>query len=160
VAYAYQNRRSISRSDRSRPSTSAAASSSPFASHRDRRSFRAVKEPQVLRPSEALGIPSRLANQILTALPRLTLTEVAGADRAFLPARPPSQITAHDVLRALRVEAGRDLSTRADDTRERLRAEFDRMDEALRAASSQVTLQDLAESSPARPGPPAQGTTA
>ena len=162
VAYAFQNRRSYleerqveSVNQRSRE-FAALRLLTDIAAHFQR----GQKPPTVSALSETLGVPSRLANQILTTLAQAGLvTEIAGADRAFLPARPPAQITAHDVLRALRVEAGRDLATRPDDTRDRLRAEFDRMDEALRTTAGQVTLLELAEVSSVTSAASARGTT-
>jgi len=147
VAYAFQNRRSYLEerqveavNQRSREFV-ALRLLTDIAAHFQR----GQKPPTVSALSESLGVPSRLANQILTTLAQAGLvTEVAGADQAFLPARPPSQITAHDVLRALRVEAGRDLATRPDDTRERLRAEFDKIEEALGATAGRLTLEALA----------------
>lgn len=148
VAYAYQNRRSYLEerqveavNQRSREFV-ALRLLTEIAAH----FLRGQKPPTVSALSESLGVPSRLANQILTALAQAgLLTELAGPDRAFLPTRPPVQITAHDVLRALRVEAGRDLSTRPDETRERLRAEFDKLEASLGATAGQVTLADLAQ---------------
>jgi len=159
VSYAYQNRRSYLEE---RQVEAVNQRSREFVALRllteiAARFLRGEKPAAVSSLSENLGIPSRLANQTLTALAQAGLvTEVTGSDRAFLPARPPSGITAHDILHALRVEAGRDLSTRPDEARERLRVEFDRMEEALRMAGNQVTLQALTEAAPRiPPGPSA-----
>lgn len=146
VAYAYQNRRSYLEerqveavNQRSREFAGLRLATDIAAHFR-----RGQKPPTLSALSANLGIPSRLTHQILNALAEAgLLTEVAGADRAFLPARPLTQITAHDVLHALRVEAGQDLATRPDDSRERLRAEFDRIEEALRATAGQVSLEEL-----------------
>lgn len=157
VSYAYQNRRSYLEE---RQVEAVNQRSREFVALRllteiAGRFLRGEKPAVISSLSENLGIPSRLANQTLTALAQAGLvTEVTGPDRAFLPARPPSAITAHDILHALRVEVGRDLSTRPDETRERLRAEFDRMEEALRMAGSQVTLQALTEAASRFPPSP------
>ncbi len=116
---------------------------------------RGERPPPVSTLSQNLGVPSRLANQILGMLAQVGLViETAGGEGSYLPARPLSQISVDDVFRALHVAAGRDLATRADETRERLRAEFDRIDEAWRSAAGRVTLQELVASLPCRPSEP------
>ncbi|MCZ7635169.1 MAG: YihY family inner membrane protein [Verrucomicrobia bacterium] len=91
VAYAYQNRRSYLEerqvetvNQRSREFV-ALRLLTRIAQH----FHRGEPPPSLGRLSEALGIPSRLANQVLGALANAGLvTEVAGGDGAYLPARP------------------------------------------------------------------------
>ncbi len=53
--------------------------------------------------SAELGIPTRLVQQVLQPLLAARLvTEIAGAEPAYLPARPLDAINAHHVLRAVR----------------------------------------------------------
>lgn len=102
--------------------------------------------PTLSRLSEEVGIPSRLANQVLSALQAAGLVlEVNGAEAAYMPARPLTQITAADALRALRVETGRDLATRPDPARAVVQREFERIHAAERAAAEQTTMQDLVQ---------------
>lgn len=104
--------------------------------------------PSLTRLSEDLGIPSRLATQILTALQTAGLVaETAGTDPGFVPARPLASIQLADVLRALRDLNGRDLSTRKDPARDLLRAEFERV-AAAEATAAGATLQDLVTRTP------------
>ena len=56
-----------------------------------------------------LGIPSRLVQQILHPLLAARLvTEIAGAEPAYVPARPLEAINAHHVLLALRAASGQE----------------------------------------------------
>ena len=53
--------------------------------------------------SAELGIPTRLAQQVLhTLLAARLVTEIAGAESAYAPARPLDAINAHHVLHAMR----------------------------------------------------------
>jgi membrane protein len=103
-----------------------------------------ARPPTLTRLSEDLGVPSRLTNQLLGQLEKAGCTaEVSGLDGGFVPGRPLDRITAADVLRALRVENGRDLATRADPAREAVRQEFDRIGAAEQGVAGGVTVQDL-----------------
>ncbi len=96
------------------------------------------------RLAEELGVPMRLANQVLGALQAAGLVaEVAGREPAFVPARPLAQITVADVLRVLRVGTGRDLNTRSDPVRQMLQEELAHIEAAEEEAAGRVTLQDL-----------------
>jgi membrane protein len=125
VAYAYQNRRSYleERQVETVNQRSREFVALRLLTHIARHFHRGEPPPSLGRLSEALGIPSRLANQVLGALANAGLvTEVAGGEGAYLPARSLSQITVDQALAALREGAGRDLLTRADEMRNRLRA--------------------------------------
>ncbi len=94
--------------------------------------------------SAGLGIPTKLAQQVLQPLLAARLvTEIAGAEPAFLPARPLDDITAHHVLRAIRAGSGQDIATRDEPARTEVLGEFAKIEEAERAAASSVTLLTL-----------------
>ncbi len=71
------------------------------------------------------------------------MTETAGAEPAYLPARPLESITCHDILLALRASQGQELATRDEPTRSEVYGEFHRIEEAERQAASSVTMLAL-----------------
>ena len=92
-----------------------------------------------------LCIPTRLVQQVMQTLAAAHLVvETAGADPAYLPARPLETITCHDVLQALRATQGQELETRDEPIRNELYGEFNRIEDAERAAASSVTMLALA----------------
>jgi membrane protein len=94
--------------------------------------------------SASLGIPTKLAQQVLQPLLAARLvTEIAGAEPAYLPARPLDAINAHHVLRAVRAGSGQDVATRDEPARAEVLGEFAKIEEAERAAASSVTLLAL-----------------
>jgi membrane protein len=94
--------------------------------------------------STSLGIPTKLVQQVLQPLIAARLvTEVAGAEPAYLPARPLDAINAHHVLRAIRAGSGQDIATRDEPARVEVLGEFAKIEEAERAAASSVTLLAL-----------------
>jgi membrane protein len=101
--------------------------------------------PAVVELGTELAIPTRLVQQITRTLSlgRL-LVETAGAESAFLPARPLEQITCHDILLAMRTARGQELATREEPARLEVFGEFQRIAEAERQAASSVTLLALA----------------
>jgi membrane protein len=108
--------------------------------------------PRLTRLAEETGIPQRLANQLLETLRASGLVaELAGPEPAYVPARPPAQITVAQVLHALRAGTGQDPVTRADPARDVVRAAYERIQEAERAAAEQVTFQELARRAAAGP---------
>jgi len=95
--------------------------------------------------SATLGIPTKLAQQVLQPLLAVQLvTEIAGAEPAYLPARPLDAINAHHILRAIRAGSGQDIATRDEPARAEVLGEFAKIEEAERAAASSVTLLTLA----------------
>jgi membrane protein len=108
--------------------------------------------------SVQLGIPTRLAQQVLRILLAARLvSEIAGAELAYAPARPLDAINAHDVLLALRAGGGQELSLRAGPVPAEVYGEYARIEEAERKAASEVTMLALVNRLPARPeiaGPP------
>jgi membrane protein len=94
--------------------------------------------------SAELGIPTKLVQQVLQPLLAARLvTESAGAEPAYLPARPLDSINAHHVLRAVRAGSGQDITTRDEPARAEVLGEFAKIEEAERAAASSVTLLAL-----------------
>jgi membrane protein len=93
-----------------------------------------------------LGVPSRLVSQVLGILHRAQLVrEVNGEERAFVPARPLDQLTAQDILNAVRAIPGQEPATREEPQRELVRAEMERIRAAEQAVAGASTLQALAE---------------
>ncbi len=99
-----------------------------------------------------LDIPGRLVQQVLQTLVAARLvTEVAGAEPAYTPARPLDAINAHHVLHALRAGFGQELPPHDEPARAAVYGEFARIEEAERQAASTVTLLALVNRVPARP---------
>jgi membrane protein len=91
--------------------------------------------------SEQLGIPSRLAQQLLHVLVAAQLVvEVSGTEVAYVPARPLERITCHDILLALRAGQGQELVTTDEPARAEVYGEFKQILEAERTAASAVTV--------------------
>jgi membrane protein len=92
-----------------------------------------------------LNVPSQLVNKLVVSFVKTgLLVEVADGHIAYSPARPIDSITAHDVLRSLRVGQGIELATKEDPLRTEVRAEFERILAAERQAGQSVTLHALA----------------
>src|SRR5262249_1609077 len=96
----------------------------------------------------ALAVPTCLVSQLLELLQgnKLVVPVSLNDDTGYTPARPLDQITAHNILQALRAGQGQELATHQDASRSRVRDELDRIQAAERQAAS-VTLQRLAEDS-------------
>ena len=94
--------------------------------------------------SAELGIPTKLVQQVLQPLLAARLvTEIAGAEPAYLPARPLDAINAHHVLRAVRAGSGQDVATRDEPARAEVLGEFAKIEEAERDAAARVTMLAL-----------------
>ena len=94
--------------------------------------------------STELGIPTRLAQQVLQPLLAARLvTEIAGAEAAYAPARPLDAINAHHILHALRTGGGQELQLRDEPVRTEAYGEFARIEEAERQAAASVTMLAL-----------------
>ena len=92
----------------------------------------------------ALAVPTRLVQQIMQTLSATRLVAAtAGAEPAYLPARPLENITCHDLLLALRASQGQELATRDEPTRVEVYGEFHRIEEAERQAASSITMLAL-----------------
>jgi len=147
VAYAFQNRRTYLQE---KQAEGVHQQSREFVALRlateIARGFQQADPPATLTAlAERIGVPTRLAGQVLRTLTQArVLVETTDSETAYLPTRPPGQITAHNVLQALRVGPGFELATHADHGREAVRSEFERIAAAERAVAGSVTLQALA----------------
>jgi membrane protein len=100
--------------------------------------------PGAMEIAAALAVPTRLVKQIMRTLSAARLvTEAAGPEPAYLPARPLETITCHDILLALRSSQGQELTTRDEPARSEVYGEFKRIEEAERQAASSVTMLAL-----------------
>ena len=98
------------------------------------------------RQPTPLAVPTRLIQQLMRTLANARLvTEAAGADPAYLPARPLETITCHDILIALRASQGNELATRDEPSRAEVYGEFHRIAEAGRQAAASVTMLTLVD---------------
>jgi membrane protein len=95
--------------------------------------------------SAHLGVPPKLVRQILGALQQAGLVvEVNDTEPRYSPARPLENITVENLLSALRAGQGTEPPTNADALRALVRAEFDRVVAAERAAGGAVTFANVA----------------
>jgi membrane protein len=101
--------------------------------------------------STELGIPTRLAQQVLQPLLAARLiTEIAGAEPAYAPARPLDAINVHHILHALRAGGGQELLLQDKPVSEEVYGEFTRIEEAERRVAASVTLLALVNRADAR----------
>jgi len=108
--------------------------------------------PQI---STELAVPSRLTQSVLRTLVATQLvSEVAGAEAGFLPARPLEAINAHDILQAMRTGTGQELPLSDTPELTEIYGEFARIEQAERQAAAEVTLWALATRPPAHPALP------
>ena len=91
-----------------------------------------------------LGIPSRLTQSVLRTLTATRLvTEVAGTEAAFVPARPLDAINAYDILQAMRTGTGQELPLRDEPALAGIYGEFARIEKAEREAASSISMLAL-----------------
>jgi membrane protein len=110
-----------------------------------------LRPATVIQLSAELGIPSRLTQSVLRTLAHTQLvTEVAGAETAFVPARPLENINAYDILLALRTGTGQELPLREEPALAEIYGEFTRIEKAEREAASTISLLALANRMPQR----------
>ncbi len=109
-----------------------------------RRFARHLPPPTATQLAADLTVPARLAGDILRTLVGARMaTETSGMEPGFLPGRPLDQITARDVLHALRTGQGTNLATAPDEQRPVVAAEFAAIVAAEESRSAQVTLDQL-----------------
>ena len=107
---------------------------------------------QVWELAAALGVPSRLVGRLMSPLLEANLiVEVINEETGYAPARPLKQITAHDILTALRVGQGTELETLDDGTRGYVREKFESIYGAERGVAADMTREALANGAPAVP---------
>ena len=108
------------------------------------RFLRGEPPPGLGEVAAALAVPTRLVQQVMQTLCAARLiVESAGAEPAYLPARPLETITCHDILLAMRATRGQDLETRDEPARAEVYGEFHRIEEAERQAAASVTMLAL-----------------
>jgi membrane protein len=108
-----------------------------------------LRPATLLQLSAELGIPSRLTQSVLRTLAHNQLvTEIAGTDVAFVPARPTENINAYDILTAMRTGNGQELPLREDSSLSEIYGEFSRIEQAERAAASAISLRTLVDRLP------------
>jgi len=94
--------------------------------------------------STELGIPTRLAQQVLQPLLAARLVvEIGGNEPGYTPARPLDAITAHHILHALRAGGGQALPMHDGPVRAEVLGEFARIEEAEQKAASAITMLAL-----------------
>jgi uncharacterized BrkB/YihY/UPF0761 family membrane protein/DNA-binding IscR family transcriptional regulator len=113
---------------------------------------RGARPPGINQLAAALGVPSRLVGRLMSPLLEAKLiVEVVDEEAGYAPARPLKQITAHDILTALRVGQGAELETIDDGTRGYVRDKFESIYGAERGVAADMTLEALANGAPAVP---------
>lgn len=154
VAYAYQNRQSYLQEKQAEGVNQrgrefvALRLMTNIAQHFQR----GAKAPSVNQLASALGVPSRLVGNILRPLIEAkVVVEAFDSETGYLPARPLAQITAHDILVALRVGQGLEMATHDDGSRSFVRDKFEKICEAEREVAAEMTLETLANTAPAVP---------
>ena len=94
--------------------------------------------------STGLGVPSRLTQAVLRVLLNARLvTEVAGEEPAYAPARPLDHINVYDILHALRTGNGLELPACEAPALAEIYGEFARVEQAERAIAGGISLQSL-----------------
>jgi len=101
--------------------------------------------------SQELGVPSRLAQQVLhTLLAARLVVEITGREPAYAPARPLETINCHHILLAMRATHGQELATRDEPMRAEVLGEFARIQAAEKSAAASVTMLALVSRAPAQ----------
>jgi membrane protein len=101
--------------------------------------------------SAELCVPSRLTQSVLHTLAATRLvSEVAGGEAAFVPARPLEAINAYDILLAMRTGTGQELPMSEAPELAEIYGEFARIEQAERNAAAGVSLLALAIRVPPR----------
>ncbi len=105
------------------------------------------KPAEVQEVSAELGIPTKLAQQILkTLFDAGLLTEIVGND-VYTPARPLESINVHDILYAMRACCAKEVAHPNDNASAEVLEEFGKIEGAARAAATPVTLLALIQRS-------------
>lgn len=114
--------------------------------------FQLGRRPATIQEiSTELGVPTRLAQQVLqTLLAARLVVETNGGESAYAPARPLETINAHHVLLAVRAGGGQEPLARDEPVRAELFGEFARIEAAEKQAASAITLLALVNRAQAR----------
>ena len=122
--------------------------------HLGERFLKGEKPANASQLADRFGVPPKLTKDLLQGLVAADLVvEVAGVETGYAPGRPLAQITARDVLRALRAGQGHDLATHPDAARTLVKLEFDGILAAEDARAGGVTIEDRARRTLAAPPP-------
>ncbi len=122
--------------------------------HLGERFLKGEKPANASQLADRFGVPPKLTKDLLQGLVAADLVvEVAGVETGYAPGRPLAQITARDVLRALRAGQGHDLATNPDAARTLVKLEFDGILAAEHARAGGVAIEDLARRTLAAPPP-------
>ena len=116
------------------------------------------KSPTSSEIALALAVPSQLTSKIIGALMHgQLLCEVAGVEKAYVPARPLVAITCHEIIQALRAGNGPLPGTAEGPERATVAEEFERIRLAEKQAALATTLDDLVRRAAAGHGDLRQG---
>jgi membrane protein len=106
--------------------------------------LRGERPPAAAVLSNRLGVPPRLAGQLLKALSGVGLLhETSGTDTTYVPARPLADITVQAILLAIRTAHGRDLATADDVGRQPVVSALESVRRAEGGAAASITLAQL-----------------
>jgi membrane protein len=108
------------------------------------RRFQSGEKPAAVPEiSTELEVPTKLTQQVLEKLRAgHIVTEISG-DAAYVPARPLDTINAHDILHAMRVDSGNELTLPDKPDTVEVLAEFKKIEQAEFTAASPLTLLAL-----------------
>lgn len=116
-----------------------------------------LRPPTVSQLAGELNIPGQLTQSVLSILAyKQLVTEVAGGETAYVPARPLETINAHDILNAIRTGNGQELPIVEKATLDEIYGEFARIEEAERSTAAAISLRTLVSLVPrpaSLPGP-------
>lgn len=154
VAYAYQNRRAYLEEREAE-----------LINHKGRelialrlavfialRFVRGEKPPSSMELSERLGVPNRLALQLVCLFVKAgLLVETSDPEPGYAPAKPLAQISCADILEVLRTASGLEMETCADEMRAVVCAELERIRQAEASVARSVTLDSLVRRSAVQP---------
>jgi membrane protein len=151
VAYAFQNRRAYLQE---KLAEGTSQSGREFIALRlmliiARRFRNGETPPSAADLAADLGVPIRIVHRVLKPLHDThLLVEVNAPGPAYSPARPLNQISAEEILRALRSGAGQEPSMRAGADQELVAQVYGTVREAERNAARPLTLERLVDPSP------------
>lgn len=108
------------------------------------RRFQSGEKPAAVPEiSTELEVPTKLTQQVLEKLRAgHIVTEISG-DAAYVPARPLDTINAHDILHAMRVDSGNELTLPDKPDNVEVLNEFKKIEQAEFTAASPLTLLAL-----------------
>jgi membrane protein len=119
---------------------------------------RAADPPSHAELASTLEIPPRLTLQVLqTLIAARLVTEVSGAESAYVPARPIESISCYDILHAMRAGQGNDATAQDGPLQRQILGEFLRINEAEKQAAEKVSVLAMADRANTLLGPASAG---